>query len=216
MKQFTILSAVVVLLFASGCLRSQEEPAGPVTRLEFSGPLIASRTTMVTAWEFPKNPLHDSTLDDSRLSNDIRWGFRIFTNTPAETPQFVPGKISCSNCHLNGGQRERALPLIGVAGMFPEYNRRSGRLYTLNDRIVDCYVRSQNATGFIGEEGKAEHSLPTQTSKEVLALAAYITWLARGYEVGKAIPWRGQNAIADAHRVPLAKLDSERGEALFM
>ena len=104
---------------------------------------------MVTAWEFPKNPLTDPALDDSRLSNDIRWGFRIFTNTSSETPQFVPGKISCSNCHLNAGQRERALPLIGVAAMFPEYNRRSGRLYTLNDRIVDCYFRSQNATGFV-------------------------------------------------------------------
>src|SRR6058998_3067474 len=121
------------------------------------GPLVSSKTTMVTAWYVPKNPLADPALDDSRLSNDIRWGFRIFTNTPLETPQYVPGRISCSNCHLNGGQRERALPLIGVAAMFPEYNRRSGRLYTLNDRIVDCFVRSQNATGSLPA------TLPTQT-----------------------------------------------------
>ena len=31
-----------------------------------SGPLISSRTTMMTAWEFPKNPLTDKTLDDSK------------------------------------------------------------------------------------------------------------------------------------------------------
>ncbi len=55
--------------------------------------------------------------------------------------------MSCNNCHLNGGQREKSLPLVGVVGMFPEYNRRSGRLFTLNDRIVDCFLRSQNATG---------------------------------------------------------------------
>jgi len=105
-----------------------------------SGPLISSRTTMMTAWEFPRNPLTDPTLDDSKLSNEIRWGFRIFTNTPREAPRLAPTKVSCNNCHLNGGQRDHSLPLVGVAGMFPEYNRRSGRLYSLGDRIVDCFI----------------------------------------------------------------------------
>ena len=111
--------------------------------------------------------------------------------------------------------------------MFPEYNRRSGRLYSLTDRIVDCFLRSENATGVIAEggeghagapsEGSGENSeiLPTPTSKEVLALAAYITWLARGSEVGSNPPWRGQNAIAASALVPLDKLDPRKGEALF-
>jgi thiosulfate dehydrogenase len=167
---------------------------------------------MVTAWEYPKNPLTDATLDDSRLSADIRWGFRIFTNTGREAPQFSPGLMSCNNCHLNGGQRERSMPLVGVAGMFPEYNRRSGRLFTLNDRIVDCFLRSQNATGAQGEGG----SLPSQTSKEVLALAAYLTWLSKGYQVGSNPPWRGQNAIPAASLIPVSKLDPARGESLFL
>src|SRR5581483_11541824 len=105
-----------------------------------------------------------------------------------------------------------SLPLVGVAAMFPEYNRRSGRLYTLNDRIVDCFLRSENATGVMegrgGVEGSAEASemLPLPTSKEVLALSAYITWLANGTEVGKNPSWRGQNAIATAGLIPLAQL----------
>ncbi len=81
MKRFAHCLALVVLIHAGACSRLQDEETGPITRLAFSGPLIASRTTMVTAWEFPKNPLTDPALDDSRLSNDIRWGFRIFTNT---------------------------------------------------------------------------------------------------------------------------------------
>ena len=105
-----------------------------------------SRTTMVTAWEFPRNPLTDPSLDDSRLSNEIRSGFRIFTNTAVEAGRFTPGRMTCNNCHLNGGQREKSLPLVGITGMFPEYNRRSGRLFSLGDRIVDCFLRSQNAT----------------------------------------------------------------------
>ena len=140
---------------------------------------------MVTAWDVPQNPLTDKTLDDSRLSNDIRWGFKLFTNTPAEAKPFTPSNMTCANCHLNAGQRERSLPLVGVAGMFPEYNRRSGRLYSLNDRIVDCFLGSENATGVPGAGGDGVvggegQRLPTPTSKEVLAIAAYITWLSRG------------------------------------
>jgi thiosulfate dehydrogenase len=175
---------------------------------------------MVTAWDIPKNPQTDSTLDNSRLSSDIRWGFKLFTNTPGEARHFTPSRVSCSNCHLNAGQRERSLPLVGVAGMFPEYNRRSGRLYSLTDRIVDCFLRSENATGVLGqsEEGPASavsDALPSPTSKEVLALAAYITWLARGTEVGRNPPWRGQNTIAADALIPVGKLDTSKGEDIF-
>src|SRR5438552_15702201 len=117
------VGAVLVVMIAAACARAPR----PTTRsgVPLSGPLIPSATTMVTAWDLPKDPLTDRSLDDSRLSADIRLGFRIFTNTPAAAARFTPSKVSCSNCHLNAGQRERSLPLVGVAGMFPEYNRRS-------------------------------------------------------------------------------------------
>jgi thiosulfate dehydrogenase len=166
---------------------------------------------MVTAWEFPKNPLTDPTLDDSKLSNEVRSGFRIFTNTPVEAARFAPGKISCANCHMNGGQREKSLPLVNVAGVFPEYNRRSGRLFSLNDRIVDCFLRSENAAG----ASDLERELPTTASKEVLAVSAYLTWLSRGSEMGRNPVWRGQNVILSSNLVPIGKLDVKQGEALF-
>ena len=166
---------------------------------------------MVTAWEFPKNPLTDPSLDDSRLSNEIRSGFRIFTNTRVEASRFTPGGMTCNNCHLNGGQREKSLPLVGITGMFPEYNRRSGRLFSLGDRIVDCFLRSQNATG----SPEADRELPSLTAKEVLALSAYLTWLSQGFEVGKNPPWRGQNTIAASKLIPIAALEPAKGEAIF-
>jgi thiosulfate dehydrogenase len=166
---------------------------------------------MVTAWEVPKNPLTDSGLDDSRLSNEIRLGFRIFTNTRVEAGRFSPSRMSCNNCHLNGGQREKSLPLVGITGMFPEYNRRSGRLFSLGDRIVDCFLRSQNGTGnpHPGEE------LPSLTAKEVLAVSAYLTWLSQGFEVGKNPPWRGQNTIPAAKLIPIGALQPSKGAAIF-
>jgi thiosulfate dehydrogenase len=196
-----------VLLLLSSC-STPIEHSDP-SPYKMHGPLVSSETTMVTAWFVPKNPLTDPSLDDSKLSKDIKWGFRLFTNTPQEAPHFAPGKMSCNNCHLNAGQRERSLPLVNVAGMFPEYNRRSGRLYSLGDRIVDCFLRSENATG------AAEADPPTTTSAEVLAISAYITWLARGSEVGSNPPWRGQNTIAASKLIPVDKLDTQKGEALF-
>ena len=208
-RLLTIGASTVVLLAAAGCAGASK-PASLASG-HLAGPLISSRTTMVTAWEIPKNPLTDPALDHSRLADEIRWGFRIFTNTPAEAARFTPGKISCSNCHLNAGQREKSLPIVGIVGMFPEYNRRSGRLFTLGDRIVDCFLRSQNGTG-IPEAGR---ELPSQASKEVLAVAAYLTWLSKGFQVGANPPWRGQNVIPEARVIPIEKFDAARGEAIF-
>jgi thiosulfate dehydrogenase len=201
--------AVAVLVSAVSCASPKEQPVRPASI--FAGPLISSRTTMVTAWEFPRNPLTDPALGNSRLANEIRSGFRIFTNTRVEAARFTPGRMSCNNCHLNGGQREKSLPLVGITGMFPEYNRRSGRLFTLGDRIVDCFLRSQNATG----NPNAAEELPSLTAREVLALSAYLTWLSQGFEVGTNPPWRGQNVIPAAKLIPIDALEPAKGEAIF-
>lgn len=220
-RRKTFFLSVLTLFVGAACSRG-DRAFWWSTGSTMSGPLVASRTTMVTAWDVPRNPLSDPALDDSKLANEIRWGFRIFTNTPREAARFTPSTISCSNCHLNAGQRERSLPLVGVAGMFPEYNRRSGRLYTLGDRIVDCFLRSENATGMIEAEGGQRagdgerEDVPSPTSKEVLAVSAYLTWLARGYEVGMNPAWRGQNVIAASNVIPIERLDTHRGEALFV
>jgi len=206
---FRVLSSVAAVICLVSCARVAEQPTGP--RVLLAGPLVSSRTTMVTAWEFPKNPLTDPSLDDSLLSKEIRLGFRIFTNTGVEAARFTPSRMTCNNCHLNGGQREKSLPLVGITGMFPEYNRRSGRLFSLGDRIVDCFLRSQNATG----SPHAGDELPSLTAKEVLAVSAYLTWLSRGFEVGKNPPWRGQNTIPSSKLIPVAELEPAKGAAIF-
>ena len=197
----TVLFVVVVgaALGASSCGRAKRS----------AHPLVPSSSTMVTAWQLPRNPLDDPTLDTSPLAKQLRWGFQIFTDTPRQAPAFTGGTVSCANCHLNAGQRERALPIVGVAAVFPEYNARASRLISLADRVVDCFLRSENATG--SQSGTA----PTTTSPEVLALSAYVTWLSSGQPVGANPPWRGQNAIVPAHLVPINKLDRERGRSIY-
>jgi len=226
---FWNLAGLAVLMATAGACapdRSPESPAVPLMPLEsypypeeLSGPLIASWTTIQTAWDLPLDPLTDPRLDDSAESEEVRRGFRIFTDTAGEAARFAHGQISCNNCHLNAGQRERALPLVGVAAIFPEYNRRAGRDFTLEDRIVGCFLRSQNATGRIespDDEDTYRHLLPTPEAEEVQALSAYLRWLSLGYEPGANLPWRGQNMIAPENRIPVEDLDPEQGEALFM
>jgi thiosulfate dehydrogenase len=164
---------------------------------------------MVTAWQIPQDPTNDPTLTDPKLGDQIKWGYRIFMGTPHEAPKLTGGNVACVNCHLNAGQRERALPLVGIAGMFPEYNNRAARLISLPDRVVDCFMRSENAPGRGIEE------LPTTGSKEVLALTAYLTWLGRGHAVGANPAWRNKNAIPADKLIPVDRLDAARGGELY-
>src|SRR4051794_9265144 len=113
-----------VLLSAMGCSR---QAAGPGAPYKLNGPLIPARVTMVAAWDVPRNPLTDPALEGSRQGEEVRRGYRIFTDTPREAARFTGGRVSCTNCHMNAGQREKSLPLVGIAGQFPEYNRRAGR-----------------------------------------------------------------------------------------
>jgi len=96
----------------------------------------------------------------------VRHGFLIFMNTPGEAGRLTHNHLSCGNCHLNAGQREKALPLVGVSAVFPQYNKRAGRDFTLADRVVGCFMRSQNATA-------GDAALEPQ-SEEVQALVAYL------------------------------------------
>jgi len=199
-RRATAACAVLATVAAAACARS----AAPAS------PLIPATTTMVTAWQVPLKPLADPSLTDPRLADQIKWGYKIFTDTPHEAARFSGGTVSCANCHLNAGQRERALPIVGIAGMFPEYNNRAARLISLADRVVDCFLRSENATGRDAED------LPTPASKEVLAVNAYLVWLSRGYTVGANPSWRGRNAIPAEHLVPVAKIDVRAGETIYL
>lgn len=175
------------------------------------GRLIPASSTMVTAWDIPRDPTSDSALRSSAQSGIVRRGYILFMHTPREVPQFAANRLSCSNCHLNGGQRERALPLVGVARVFPEYNKREGRAFSLEDRIVGCFMRSENGTGASDDTAR----YPGTRSDEVVAIAAYIEWLSEGFRPGEKLPWRGQNTIHADSLIPVASLDTSRGRGLF-
>ena len=141
--------------------------------------------------------------DDDPLAEQVRYGLRLMNDTRTLAPTYVGNALACTNCHLNAGQRENALPLVGIAGLFPQYRSRDGRLVSLEDRIRGCFLRSMNGTA------------PPYDSPELLALSAYITWLSEDQPVGVAPASRGVNQIPEDARLPIDSLDVDQGEALF-
>jgi thiosulfate dehydrogenase len=219
---FILNSQFFILLLLSGCSApppaEQPAPAPPApitgTQLqgytrtyELAGPLVPASTTMASAWDIPANPLTDGAMGTSAEADLVRRGYRLFTDTPYEASRLTHNRLSCNNCHLNAGQRELSLPLVGVDAMFPEYNKRAGRDFTLEERIVGCFMRSENATG--GTE------TPEPDAPEVTALAAYLRWLSRGYPKGENPSWRKRNRIADDKLMPIDRLDPVKGETIY-
>ncbi len=181
------------------------------------GLLIPATSTMTRAWEIPRDPTVDPRTAHAAGPDSVREGFMIFTHTPEEAPLYARNGLSCSSCHLNAGQRERALPLVGIASVFPEFNKRAARTFLLEDRIIECFRRSMDASeGDLQEPRFSAGDTLSASTREVASVAAYLRWISRGFAHGDPLPWRGQNALSAQGTVALSKLDTARGRALFL
>ena len=207
-----LLVAVLTSVFVFVGCGSSDAPSGDLepqvgnsaTATESADvPLVPAEAGFDQVNAVVKDPARDPLPEDSLLAAQIRLGFQIFENTPQHAPQFVGNDLSCGNCHLNAGQRFRALPLTGITATFPEPRRREGRLFSIEDRIRGCFLRSMN--------GEA----PPYDSPELLAIAAYLAWLSEGQPIGTSPEWRGQNVIAQADLVPIDQLDPAHGRELY-
>ncbi len=129
----------------------------------------------------------------------IELGRNIALDTPRYAPAHVSGGISCASCHIDGGTRPNASPWYGITGMPPAYSGRSDAVITLEQRINDCFRRSENGTPLALD------------SVEMKALVAYMSFLSRGIPPGQFGPGRGMGHLASAHTP-----DMEHGHALYV
>lgn len=211
------------ILFALTLGGSHGPETGPPEQFPLAyGVLIPDSASMSFAWQFPRDPRRDTAGLDEKTADEVRRGFMLFTNTPGVAPRFTGGTMTCNNCHPNGGQRDKALPLVGIGKVFPEYNKRAGRPFTLEERIIGCFLRSVNATGsgekevVLHHENDLDGATLTPASQEVRDLAAYIRWLATIRSSGSTLPWRGHNQIAAQSLLPIDRLSPKLGRALFL
>ena len=198
------LHAVTVLgLTFVACTPSGSAPSDAETTAQTPELLIPATATLERVGELLYDPMADSIHPDPRMASMIRLGFQISQDPQTYASEFVGNDLTCGNCHLNAEQRDRALPLLGVAATFPQYRRRDDRLVSLEDRIGGCFKRSMNGTA------------PPYDHPVMLALDAYLNWLSEGFAMGERPTWLGQNEIAVEARIPIEELDVNGGEELY-
>ncbi len=135
----------------------------------------------------------DSSIPAGPKGDLIRLGKNIIMNTPKYAVAYDGNDLKCSDCHLGGGTVAYASPLAGVTTVFPWYSPRAKRVITIQDRLNECFVRSEN--------GKP---LP-DSSREMIAMIAYMNWLSQGVPMGSTVEGRGLPRLkAPAHVDPKA------------
>ena len=125
-------------------------------------------------------------------------GKLIFDDTPKYASQYVGNKLSCNDCHLGSGTADYSAPMIDIAGLFPMYNKRAGHVISLENRIQECFTRS--------EAGQP----PPVDSAPMKALVAYIDWLSRNGVQGK--PYHGRGLM----KLPALKGNPEAGKGIYV
>ena len=142
-------------------------------------PAAASAGFDAAAWKVPT----DAEIPNDSLGASIRRGLALLTHTPDSLPRHAPGRISCSNCHLNAGRNPDAAPLTGSHARFPKYLDRTGAVIGLADRVNYCFTRSL-----------AGNKLPAD-SREMQDILAYLAFLSRGVPVGMGDKLPGADGI---------------------
>jgi thiosulfate dehydrogenase len=146
------------------------------------------------AWTAPNL---DSVSTTDPIGRSIRRGHALIARTRDSLPAYVGGNLSCTSCHQLDGRKPGAIPLFGVAGMYPRYNARADAVVSIEDRVNYCFTRSL-----------AGWRLPND-SREMLDIVAYLTFLARG------VPTGSEPMPVSLPKMPDLRGDSARGVAMF-
>lgn len=144
-------------------------------------------------------------LPPGELGDVVALGQEIVTRTgehPLSKP-YVGNALTCSSCHLDAGTDPHAASFLGVATAYPAWSPREKRVITLEDRVLNCFMRSMNGVR------------PPNGSKVSVAVTTYITWLSQG----ERLAMNAKAPLGPRHvrplEIDLAKANAARGKALY-
>jgi thiosulfate dehydrogenase len=120
-----------------------------------------------------------ATIPQGPLGDSIRLGRQIFNDTPKYAEKYVGNRMSCTHCHISGGTVSKGMPMVGLPGVFPMYRDREKTVITFEERIQQCFQRSEFG-----------HRVPSD-GPEMTGLVAYVQWLSKDQVTGHAFPGRG-------------------------
>lgn len=117
------------------------------------------------------------------IRKDVMHGFMILVETPKYAPKYTGDKMSCNNCHFDGGNsfggKNNGIPLVGVAYKYPHFSSRENKRIDLAERIANCFERSMNGS-----------FMPANTP-EMKSLLAYFNWISTPVKEEKKMSWLG-------------------------
>ena len=150
-------------------------------------------------------PSLEESIPEGELGDVIRLGQTLIedTSTYPLTKDYVGNGLNCTSCHLQNGADPKAASFIGVASAYRAWSPREKRVITLEDRILNCFMRSCNGTR------------PPLGSRPSVAIAAWITWLSKDTPIrtNSKRP-AGPNAITRLS-VEASSADKSRGAHLY-
>ena len=146
-------------------------------------------------------PTIDTVSNDTR-GELIRYGRDLIANTsrylgPHGTIAKKSNGLNCQNCHIDAGARPFGNSFGAVASTYPKFRERSGKIESVEYRVNECMERSLN--------GKKLDS----SSKEMLAMVAYMKWL--GQHVPKGIKPKDAGTVELAYMERAADVSLGKG-----
>lgn len=155
--------------------------------------------------EFVHIPPSIDTLEGSdlhpKMKEAVRRGHDLFVNTQQLYGKNVYNNMNCSSCHMGEGRLPFAGPIWPAAVVLPSFRPKNDHVNSLEERIAGCFTYSMN--------GKP----PAYGSDDMLAISAYIQWLASGVPMylKDKMYGRGYPRLADAAQKP----DADRGQVAY-
>jgi thiosulfate dehydrogenase len=115
------------------------------------------------------------------LEEAAQQGAQIFGSDNFGGKQMFKGQPpTCALCHSNNGKTEGVMPdgthlpsLVGVAAAFPKFIPQTQEVITLEEQLMHCI------------SGGLQGTPPAYNSPQMVDLIAYLTWLSKGFVVGK-------------------------------
>ena len=131
--------------------------------------LTATLLLMVGLTALAQEPVSKEQIDD-KLAEVVKLGEAIVENTTTHpmSKEYVGNALDCTSCHLDNGRHEKAGTFLGTATAYPAWSPRENRVITLEDRVLNCFMRSCNGIR------------PPLGSEVSVAVTAYITSLSQG------------------------------------
>ncbi len=178
----------VVALAAAGC------KLAPVKTVDIHVPSRDADADTVESAVIPP----DSAMPVGALGMSMRRGRALLEHTHDSLPRFVGANLRCISCHIDGGRRSDASPLLGVYARYPRYVERSGAVVSIEERINYCFTRSLSG-----------RRLPP-SSREMQDIITYLAFLSTGVPTGAHV--RGEGLL----RMPKLVGNAARGGQLYI